>query len=176
MEFQFPVPATLVGQPESTGDARVRFEVSVKDSADQQYTKPAECLVTARPLRVELIPEAGTLVPGVMNRIYLFVTRADGTPVPKAKLTIYAPNTQLEIRANELGIGLLETGDSGLLSSFAVIIEAEGLRVTGAEGILPRGPSGADFLVRRTGRSTTAARRCTCLCSPAACSRSSSTF
>ena len=76
--FQFPLPPALVGRPQDVDDARIQLEVSVTDPAGQKQTRTASCLVTTQPLRIEVIPEAGTPVADVPNTIYVYVSTADG--------------------------------------------------------------------------------------------------
>jgi hypothetical protein len=63
------------------GEASVTFDVAVTDKAGQEQTSQARRVVTAHPVRVEVLPEGGDIVLGVPNRVYLFVRSADGTPL-----------------------------------------------------------------------------------------------
>src|SRR5262249_3825687 len=74
-EVSFAVPVALVGRPDVEGDARLSIVTTITDSAGQKETKAVERLVTNRPVRVEVLPEAGTLVRDVANTVYLLVVR-----------------------------------------------------------------------------------------------------
>src|SRR5262249_35043352 len=83
VKVQFTLPRRLVGREQDEGDARVSFAVTITDSAGQSYTRAADRKVTTRPVRIHVIPEGGQLVLGVVNTLYVLVSRADGMPVAK---------------------------------------------------------------------------------------------
>ncbi len=60
--------------------SRVTFHVSATDTAGQTQTREVTRVVTAQPLRVEVLPEAGAIVAGVSNRVYVLTAYADGSP------------------------------------------------------------------------------------------------
>ena len=62
--------------------------VKVTDGAGQTQGRAVPLTVTAEPLRIEAIPEAGALVQGVANNVFVLVTAVDGSPVAKARLDI----------------------------------------------------------------------------------------
>jgi hypothetical protein len=76
------IPEKLVGREQDSGDARLSFRVLPTDSAGQKQDRTVERMVSASPVRIEVLPEGGTLVQGVPNKVYLFVSRPDGTPLP----------------------------------------------------------------------------------------------
>lgn len=81
--FEFVLPVVLkelAGREQNSGDARIRIEASVTDSAGQKQVRSVSRLVTTSPLKVEIIPEAGAFVMGVLNSVYVFVSYADGRP------------------------------------------------------------------------------------------------
>jgi hypothetical protein len=83
----YTIPDKLVGREQDSGDAPLSFRITLTDSAGQKQERTADRVVTAHPMRIEVLPEGGTLVEGVPNKVYLLVSRADGTPVP-ARLTV----------------------------------------------------------------------------------------
>lgn len=83
----YTLPDKLIGREQDSGDARLPFRVTLTDSAGQKQERLVDRVVTTRPVRIEVLPEGGTLVQGVPNKVYLFVSRADGTPLP-ARLTV----------------------------------------------------------------------------------------
>src|SRR5262249_40430895 len=74
--------------PQDGGDARLSFVATVTDPAEQKQTRSTDRLVTTRPVRVEAIPEGGKLVVGLANQVHVLVSRADGTPVSAARVSI----------------------------------------------------------------------------------------
>src|SRR5262249_34918780 len=82
----FAAPARVAGRPADGGDARIRLTAPVR--GEETNTRSVERPVTTRPVRVQALPEGGTLVQGVANTVYLLVTEADGAPVANAKVEV----------------------------------------------------------------------------------------
>ena len=61
--FEFVLPPSLVGRPQDGGDARFHAHSHRADSAGQKQSASVSRIVTAEPIRIEVIPEAGRLVP-----------------------------------------------------------------------------------------------------------------
>jgi uncharacterized protein YfaS (alpha-2-macroglobulin family) len=101
-KFEFVLPESLVGRPQDSGDARFALEIAVEDPAGQKQTKMASRVVTAEPLRLEIIPEGGTLVQGMANKVYAFVSRADGNPAAGARVRV--TGVEKELTANKVGV------------------------------------------------------------------------
>ncbi|MBC7816464.1 MAG: DUF1559 domain-containing protein, partial [Planctomycetaceae bacterium] len=112
-EFVFPLPNSLIGRPQDGGSARVTFDIAVTDRAEQSQSKSLSCLVAAQPIQIEVIPEAGQLVPGVPNRIFVWTTYPDGRPaktrVAYARRAVLAgvPNGG-ELTTSDLGVTVIE--------------------------------------------------------------------
>jgi hypothetical protein len=79
-KFEIKLPDYFVGQPLNKGDAFVRLEVQVTDTADHAETVSKQYTVSNQPIRVSLIPEGGRIVPNLENRIFAAATYPDGTP------------------------------------------------------------------------------------------------
>src|SRR5262249_18998730 len=62
--LECPLPDALVGRPQESGDARVAITATVRDPAGQAQSRTVARVVTTNPIRIEVIPEAGTLVAG----------------------------------------------------------------------------------------------------------------
>jgi alpha-2-macroglobulin-like protein len=101
-KFDFLLPARLIGRPQDRGDARFNLQVDVTDTAEQSQSKQTSRLVTTQPLKVEIIPEAGRLVQGVDNIIYLWASYADGQPAANVRLSVSGHNQ--ELTTNSLGM------------------------------------------------------------------------
>ncbi len=80
--FNLDLPTHFVGQPLEQGNAFVELTVAVTDTADHTekitVTKP----VAAQELQIHCVPEAGHLIPGVANNIWVLVSDPTGQPVP----------------------------------------------------------------------------------------------
>src|SRR5262249_8871799 len=79
-KFEIKLPDYFVGQPLAKGNALVRLEVKVTDTADHSETFTRTYPVSDQPIKVSLIPEAGRLVPGVENRVFAAAIYPDGSP------------------------------------------------------------------------------------------------
>jgi hypothetical protein len=88
--FSVMLPTALVGLPIQSGSGLVNLAVTVTDSAGQQVKQALPVTVAARGLRLALVPEATVLVPGMKNRIDVFVTDPLGNPVADATLQVTA--------------------------------------------------------------------------------------
>ncbi|MBI3944307.1 MAG: hypothetical protein HY321_00130, partial [Armatimonadetes bacterium] len=92
--LQQPLPTYFVGQPLEQGNAFVKYDVAVTDTADHTEKISGTVPVAAQPMKITVVPEGGRLVPNVENVIYILATYPDGSPA-KARLTITAANTRL---------------------------------------------------------------------------------
>src|SRR5262249_31808399 len=81
-------------------------QATVTDSAGQKETRSTTSVVSTEVLRVEVMPEAGTLVTGVANTVYVFVSYPDGQPVAKAEVQVSGQGKELV--TNELGVASFE--------------------------------------------------------------------
>jgi hypothetical protein len=143
--FEFALPETLVGREQDSGDARIALQVSVSDTAGQTQTKVVSRVVTAQPLRVEVIPEAGTLVEGVANTIFLFAGYPDGRP---ARVRLAVSGVERELVTNALGVASFElTPEADRVELTVRAVDEQG-RVGRRQVPLACGPGGEDFLVR----------------------------
>ena len=172
-QFETTLPAKLFGRPQTDGDAEIRLVVNVRDSAGQKVTKSFLRVVAAQPIRVEVIPEAGRLVRGVPNTIYLFTTYPNGQP---AQTRIAVTGVDRELKANTAGRHVVRVHAPvrhrhlHLPRNRATKAEPAGAR----SPWIPPGPIPTSSYAP-TRRSTTADRPCTCWPWAAAAIRCSST-
>ncbi len=145
-EFTFAIPEKLIGREPDAGDARLSINLSVTDTAGQQHSREIDCVVTSQPLRIEVIPESGTLVRGLPNTIYLFVIYAHGRPAPRVRLAI--SQVDREVVTSDLGVASFELTPSADEIPLTI-------RATDADGLLGRrqmtlrcGRTSGDFLIR----------------------------
>jgi anti-sigma factor RsiW len=149
-KLTFTVPAALVGRETDAGDARLNFTVSVTDSAKQKYQGFAERIVTTRPIKIEAIPEAGKLVMGVSNTVYVLVTRANGEPAPGLTVEATGDNLKTKAKTDERGAASFQV--TPMTPQVSMILRA----VTDQGDVLARkhvvltdgGGAGTDFLLR----------------------------
>jgi 5-hydroxyisourate hydrolase-like protein (transthyretin family) len=107
-KFEIKLPDYFVGQPLDKGNALVRLEVKLTDTADHSETISKTFPVSNQAIRVSLIPEAGRLVPGLENRVFAAAIYPDGSPAqcevnlwtgPAAKDKPFA-----SVKTNEAGL------------------------------------------------------------------------
>jgi hypothetical protein len=101
--IQLGVPAAAMRPPNLwASDLNVSLRTTVTDAAGQKQVKDTSTVVTGSPLKVEVIPENGTLVPGMENTIYVLTTYADGRPA-RTRLTGLAPWHEGPLTTDQLG-------------------------------------------------------------------------
>jgi uncharacterized protein YfaS (alpha-2-macroglobulin family) len=104
--FDLPLPDFFAGTPVEEGQASVRLQVVVVDTADQREEKVVMKPIAGNTLRVEVIAEGGTLQPGVENLVYVLVAAPDGTPAAKATVAVSGlpGGASHELTTDEVGI------------------------------------------------------------------------
>jgi hypothetical protein len=107
-KFDIKLPDYFVGQPLQKGDAFVRLEAKVTDTADHSETIQRSYTVSDQPIRVSLIPESGRLVPGMENRIYAAAIYPDGSPA------VCEVNLWVGKQAKDKPIATVKTNEAGL--------------------------------------------------------------
>ncbi|MCP4641130.1 MAG: hypothetical protein GY851_11880, partial [bacterium] len=106
-EFEIPLPDFFAGTPLEQGEASVRLEAFVTDTADHREEKVTMTPVAAAQLNIFAVPESGGLVPRLDNRVYVLVSYPDGTPAKGARLAVTGRGVDAasaELITDELGI------------------------------------------------------------------------
>ncbi len=88
-KFEIELPPYFVGQPLQKGDALVKLDVKVLDSADHSETIAKSYTVSDQPIRVSLIPEGGKLTPGMENRLFAAAIYPDGSPAANCEVKVW---------------------------------------------------------------------------------------
>lgn len=83
--FEMKLPEYFVGQDVDSGLARAQLSAEVIDKADHKQQALKSVTVSSSTLNVLLVPESGSLVKGVPNRLFVMVSKPDGSPT-KAKV------------------------------------------------------------------------------------------
>lgn len=145
--FQTRLPNYLVGQPLEQGKALVRVTAEVVDTAGQKVAKELAMTVAQNPIEVILIPESGTVVPGVANRFHVYVEDPAGSPVA-ADVRVTGPQGDLDLATDGDGLGTFELlPDEGILSLAVHATDGRGNQVQANFQFDP-GVSGEALLVR----------------------------
>ncbi|MBI1916994.1 MAG: hypothetical protein HYS12_19980 [Planctomycetes bacterium] len=104
VRIEFPVPEDITIRDEHHGLPFV-VNLMLTDTADQKQEASASSVVTRKPLRIEIIPESGTLVQSIANRVYLYASHMDGTP---ARVTLTIAELRKTLETSDLGVAELE--------------------------------------------------------------------
>ena len=106
-KFEVELPKRLAGQPLVKGKGLAALEVEVEDRARHTEKKTHTFTVSSESLEVDVIPEAGRLIAGVENRLFVLTSYPDGTSAP-AEVTLEAL-----LSAGRLRVGAVKTGAGG---------------------------------------------------------------
>ena len=98
---EFTLKDRMAGTRANNGDAEVFLRASVTDTAGETNEKSLSRIVANRPIRIEVFPESGELVPGVENTLFIMTARPDGTPLATKVRTAAGS----DIETNAVGIG-----------------------------------------------------------------------
>ncbi len=145
-EFEVDLPAKMFGRPQDDGKAQLAVRVSVTDSAGQKESRAVSRPVTDQPIRIEVIPEMGSLVRGVANTVFVLTTYADGKP---AKARVVFPGIQQPpVQTNALGVAHVWLQDVGGPIDWRLsATDEKGLSGT-RQVHLPVGQAAEDFVLR----------------------------
>ncbi|GAK60197.1 alpha-2-macroglobulin [Candidatus Vecturithrix granuli] len=120
-EFETKLPEYFVGQPLEQGNAFVKIDVSVVDTADHEEKKTLTRTIAADALNIVVIPESGTITPGLENIFYFAVSYPDGTPA-EAVLTINVDGgSAVTLQTDASGIAEMPVTPQEQTCVFAVI-------------------------------------------------------
>jgi 5-hydroxyisourate hydrolase-like protein (transthyretin family) len=89
VKFDIKLPDYFVGQPLEHGNALVKLDVKVTDTADHSEQLVKKYTVSAQPIQVNLIPEGGKLVPGMANRLFAAAVYPDGSPAGACQVRLW---------------------------------------------------------------------------------------
>ena len=105
-EFELDLPDTFVGQPLEQGDAFVKIDAKVTDTAQHSEQVSVSKKVAASGLRLELVPEAGRLIPGVENVIFAIATTPNDEPAA-ANIELAIGEKKYSLKTDETGVAEL---------------------------------------------------------------------
>jgi len=117
-----PLPEVLPAAAEDGDGGVLRLEARLKQDEEVLGLAEAFVGVSREPVRIAVRPEAGVLVPGVENLLYVLVTRPDGAPT-SAQVTLRSDEgTRLVSQTDELGLAALALtpSEAGLKGTLVV--------------------------------------------------------
>jgi uncharacterized protein YfaS (alpha-2-macroglobulin family) len=103
-EFSFRLPGTQQAAIGNPFNDRLVLDVVARDTAGQELKRRVRTVVASEPMTAEVIPEAGTLIRGTSNIVYVLVRYPDGRP---AKVRLAVGGREQEIGTNDLGVATL---------------------------------------------------------------------
>ncbi len=106
-EFETTLPEYFVGQPLEEGNAFVKLDVSVVDTAEHEEKKTLTRTIAEAPLNIVVIPESGTMVPGIENIFYVAASYPDGTPAEITFNANFSHHKPISLRTDASGIAEL---------------------------------------------------------------------
>lgn len=130
--FELPLPTYFAGTPIEQGNASIRLEVEVVDTADHREEKVIMKPVAPAPLNVFAVPEGGVLMSHLENRVYVLVSYPDGTPAAGAtvRTSLAGLNSQDgSVTTDDLGIATLRVSpedNSGEISAAFHVSDKKG--------------------------------------------------
>jgi alpha-2-macroglobulin-like protein len=145
--FEVVLPETLIGREQDGGPARVAVTATVRDPGGQTRGRTESIVVAAQPIRIEVIPEAGSLVKGLPNTIHLLTTTLDGRPA-RTQLTVSGSGLDLKLRASELGVASFELDPRADIVSLNIQAEDRQGRTGRRQVELKSGALDGGYLVR----------------------------
>jgi len=128
--FDVQLPAHFVGTPLEQGKAFIKIDVEVVDQAEHKEKLISKRVVAKSDLSIVLIPESGTLVPGLENTLYVMTTYPDGTPA----------KTRVTLKSGKLTLTGV-TDDSGIAEFIVTPKEQNGMNFD-AKAVDEKGASG----------------------------------
>ncbi|MGA1796359.1 MAG: MG2 domain-containing protein [bacterium] len=124
--FDLTLPSYFVGLPLEQGNAFVKLDIKVEDTAEHEESVVRELTVTKAPILVKLIPESGTIVMGVENKLFLLTTNPKGQGLATTNLVNFN-NQILTVTTDEQGVGTFTiTPDEQSSLLFQIASQANG--------------------------------------------------
>lgn len=106
-DFELKLPGHFVGLPLEKGNALLKLEAKVTDTAQHAEAKTATRIVAREAIQLQVVHESGIPVPGIENRYYVSTSYPDGRPA-RATVTVAGPErAHWTFQTSEAGIGIL---------------------------------------------------------------------
>ncbi|MEW6735353.1 MAG: alpha-2-macroglobulin family protein, partial [Acidobacteriota bacterium] len=103
--FSVKIPEVLAGSNYTQDKAVLALQVEVTDSANHRESRTEKISVFNKAIVVTAIPEGGSMIPGLINRIYLLTSYPDGKP---AQTRINCATHAITTSTDKNGIAVLE--------------------------------------------------------------------
>ena len=144
------LPDYFAGTPIEQGQASVRIEAVVVDTADHREEKVVMTPVAAASLIIHAVPESGVLQPNIENRLYVLIAYPDGAPAGGASVELDQRSGVAAQTAVTDAVGVAEFTVAGQGDAVNVLIRARDRQGRTAEMETAIGVSGtAEALLLR---------------------------
>jgi uncharacterized protein YfaS (alpha-2-macroglobulin family) len=100
--FDIRLPEYLAGKSSSQAAAPVLVEATVKDAAGHSESRGESVMVSASPLLITVVPESGSVIPGLENQLFVLASYPDGTPA-EADIRVQSPGSALRSATTDPG-------------------------------------------------------------------------
>ena len=116
--------ATYYGEIKEEGE--YSYTIEVTDTSNYYVSAQEKVVVSDKDLIIDIVPELGSLVKNVKNRIYVYVEDVKGNPI-KAQAKLQYGNITREFRTDSKGMGYVDIGaaDINNICTVAVSISTE---------------------------------------------------
>jgi uncharacterized protein YfaS (alpha-2-macroglobulin family) len=149
--FDLQLPSYFAGRPLNNGTAPVLLEATVKDASGHSETRGEPITVSQSAMLLTAVPEGGTLIPGLENRVFVLASYPDGSPAAARLRVRINGGAEQTITTDAGGVGVMRVnarGDSSTL--FVHADDSHGNRASATIPLQARG--GADQILLRTSR------------------------
>ncbi len=114
-QFDIRLPDFLAGRSVNQGATRVLVEATVKDTAGHSESRGEPVTVSESPLLITVVPESGSLVPDLENRVYVLTSYPDGTPAESDIRVEAAGNAVQTATTDKGGIAIVTLPGGGTI-------------------------------------------------------------
>lgn len=114
--FEIPLEESYFGLDIKKGDASLSLTAVITDTVGREEERSIERIVTDQPIRIEMIPESGVLVPGLENDLYIFTSYPDGRPA-RTSLSVFPADQlvdEVKVETSAMGIAVVPIYPFGL--------------------------------------------------------------
>ena len=106
-DFEVDLPSYFVASALDQNKAYAIFEITVTDTAGHAQIKTSQALVVENAILLAMVPESGSLVPGVANQFYLMATDPFGRPLD-VDCTVTAGGVDTDLSTGGWGLTIFE--------------------------------------------------------------------
>ncbi len=92
---------------DAKGDGlKLSLDAKVEDDATQRAQTHSEILIAQTPVQLDIVAEAGQLIPEIANRVQVLTVRPDGSPLPDVPVEVTFGSSTSAVRARSSAIGI----------------------------------------------------------------------